>query len=376
MRILLTNFHNGWGGQPYQALLLSLALRKRGHEITVASPPDSELATRAASAGVNVFTGCSFPRGFRPFGIWKDVSSLREFVEKNEIDLVHAHGSQDNWLTLAARKLGKRKFALVRTKHNSYPVRPHWFNRRLFAREIDRTIAVAEIIRQDILSSSGSAQERIVTLHAGLPDDFGNDVPVDAALSVRAEFGIRPEAPLIGLVGRLAPDKGQEVLMRALVSAYKSLPEAHVLLVGTGGDYDRLLKLRAQLGLDDCVHFTLFREDIARLTAACSVAVLAATACDASSTVLKEAMKLRVPVIGSNVGGTREILADGTCGALIQPGQHVALAKAIVDIVHALGSKEMETRLNLAENRVKELYVMSAVAEKTEAIYRQALENR
>jgi glycosyltransferase involved in cell wall biosynthesis len=373
VRVLLTNFHRGWGGQAQQVLLLAGALRAAGHGVLVAAPPGSVLAERAAGAQIDAVTACRFPRGFRPARLARDVAALRRIVHRHGTQLVHAHGSQDGWLAAATRILCRECYALVRTKHNSYPVRPHAANRLLYGRWTDRTIAVAEPIREAILRLPGIRPERVVTIHAGIPDDFGRDVPPDARASVRAEFGLSEDAPLVGLVGRLAPDKGQEILLRALPAIRKRIPDAHALLVGTGGDYDRQQTLRDGLGLRDAATFTLFREDVARLTAACDVAVLAATACDASSTVLKEAMALGVPVVGSDVGGTREILEGGRAGRLVPPGDPDALADALADTLGARGTAALAEPVARARERARAEYAMSAVLARTLAVYRDAI---
>ncbi|MBN2714198.1 MAG: glycosyltransferase family 4 protein, partial [Planctomycetes bacterium] len=169
-------------------------------------------------------------------------------------------------------------------------------------------------------------------------------------------------------------DKGQEVLLHAFAEIRAAVPDCHAILVGTGGEYHRQLDIRKELGLDECVHYTLFREDIARLTSSFSVALLAATACDASSTVLKEAMKLGVPVVGTDVGGTSEILAGGKCGIIVNPDDPSALAKAIIETIRPAEAGVVAGRVAAAKERVDSLYTMSAVAKATEGVYRQALE--
>lgn len=376
MRITITDFHNDWGGQALQVLLLGQALAGVGHAVTLAVPPESELARRGTEAGLSVDTACTFRRGFRPLTWWRDLRALAAGLRRRETEVVHCHGSQDTWLALAARHLLGCRVALVRTKHNSYPVQPHLFNRWLYRRGVDRLITVAGSIEQDLLATGLVNPERVRTIHAGLDEAFGQDLPDDVRASVREELGLGPDARLVGLVGRLAPDKGQEVLMRALPAIREAVPECHALLVGTGGDYDRQLALRDELGLSRQVHFTLFRTDVARLTAACDVCVLAATDCDASSTVLKEAMSLGVPVVGTDVGGTGEILADGACGAVIPPADADALAAAVVSTLQPEDEAALREQVERARSRVEQEYAMSAVAAATVRVYQEAWESR
>ncbi len=376
MRIAITDFHQDWGGQAYQVLLLAQALRERGHEVCVICPPGSDLEQRARAASLPTLA-CRFRRGFRPWSLLRDILALRRCFRERNIEVVHCHGSQDSWHCALATSLLRGAPALVRSKHNSYRVAGHVFNRWLYGRAFKRVVAVAETIRQDLLRARVVAPARTRTVHAGLPDGFGAGIdPDDARRSVHDEFEIPDHALVVGLVGRLEPAKGQEVLMRAMAKIRRGTEHVHALCIGTGGDYDRLLALRAELGLEYCVHFPLFREDVDRLTAALDAAVLAAYACDASSTVLKEAMILGVPVIGTRVGGTAEILEDGACGVLIPPGDIGALAGAVVSTLVARGTTDQAARLERARARVKSEYAMSAVARKTEDVYAEALAER
>lgn len=373
LRIALTDFHNNWGGQPMQVYLLGKALAARGHAVTVHVPPGSDLATRCAEAGLTVETGCRFRRGFRPWAWARDLAALRSAFRRHRIEVVHCHGSQDTWLAVVLRRLLRGRFVLLRTKHNSYPVARHLANRWLFQHGLDRFIAVAESIRAENLPLLDP--ERAHTIHAGLDDAFGREPPPNARASVRAEFGLDPTTPLVGLVGRLEDEKGQGVLMRALAGA-ADLPAVHALLIGTGGAYDRQRAMRDELCLSSRVHFTLFRNDVERLTAALDVALLPALDCDASSTILKEAMSLGVPVIASRVGGAAEILEEGRCGWLIPVDDPAALAEAIRRVLRERGTADQRRQIERARERVESEYRMAAVAERTERVYRAALEAR
>lgn len=372
MRIALTDFHNDWGGQPLQVLLLARTLSENSHDVYVMAPEHSELAVRCAQAGISVYDKCTFRRGFRPLTWFRDLHFFCRFVKTNGIQVVHCHGSQDTWLASLARLITRMRYAIVRTKHNSYPVSTHFFNRWVYGKAIDRLITVAGPIRDYFIQNDLVSPDRVQVIHAGLDDKFISDVPTDASVSVRREFNLDKDALVIGLVGRLAKDKGQDVLFRALPEIRKQIPAVHALLIGTGGDYGRQNALCAEMGLETCVTFTLFREDIARLTAACNVCILAATDCDASSTVLKEAMALGVPVVGTDVGGTREILDDGRCGSIIPPDDPSALARAIVETLVPDDKQAIASQVESARTRVESEYSMAAVAAATLRVYEEA----
>lgn len=369
MKILYTNFHLGWGGQALQVLLLAKAMADRGHAVQVFAPPESELAGRAATVGVPVSTACRFARGFRPLQLLRDVRALRGVIRTAGVDVVHCHGSQDSWVAAGATRGLAPRPRLVRTKHNSYAARRHGANRWLYNAAFDRTVAVAGPIRDGLVSQGFVAPGRVVVIHAGLDDAFAAAPRRDAA-AVRREFGIAADAPLVCLVGRLAPDKGQDVLLDAALVLRERWPGFRVLLVGTGGDWDRLRGLIEAKGLGETVVWAGFQEDIASITAACDVAVLAARDCDASSTVVKEALVLGVPVVATRVGGTAELLGDGACGRLVPPGDAAALAEGIADV---LAEPDTAAGRAAAGREHVQRFLASAVAAETEALYASLL---
>lgn len=370
MKIFYTNFHLGWGGQPLQVLELASAMADRGHEVTVFAPQGSELARRVSEASLiqaslQLDTSCRFPRGLRPIKTGRDLVALRSRILEQRADIVHCHGSQDSWITAAALIGLKSRCGFIRTKHNSYPTVRHQANRWLYNSSLDHIIAVAAPIREELLAGGFVAENRVSVLHAGLNDRFAERV-TRSRTEIRRELVIDEEAPLIGLIGRLAPDKGQDTLLDAALLVRKMIPNAHFVLVGTGGDWDRIRGLIEEKNLSSHVTWAGFREDIPSVTAALDLSVLAARACDASSTVLKEAMILGVPVIGTRVGGTAEILDSGACGLLIAPGQADELAAAILDTLTR--PEETRVRVRAARNHVQR-YLSSRVAEATERIY-------
>jgi glycosyltransferase involved in cell wall biosynthesis len=302
--------------------------------------------------------------------VGRDIAALRSAVKSSGAQIDHCHGSQDSWIPAAALVGLKGQCKFIRTKHNSYPAARHCANRWLYNTGIDHTIAVAGPIREELVHDGFVAENRASVLHAGLDDNFAERV-TRPRTEIRRELLIDEDAPLIGLVGRLAPDKGQDTLLDAALIVRREIPSAHFVLVGTGGDWDRIRGLIEEKELESHVTWAGFRDDVPSVTAALDISLLAARACDASSTVLKEAMVLGVPVIGTDVGGTVDILKNGEAGLLIEPGSAEALAQAILKTLN--DPQGTEARVQIAREHVTQ-YLSSRIAEATEAIYQRAID--
>ena len=367
MRIMYANFHHAWGGQAYQVYLLARSMREAGHEILVCAPPESILQQRCATIGIAT-ESVSFSRGFRPIRLAGDMGALRRACARFKPEIIHCHGSQDSWTMAAAMTVCPevRNAARLRTKHNSYPPQNHCINRWLFSRFFGAVIVVADSLRADLLRGGLVPEDRLHTIPAAFEPRPSDAPALKPRAAVRAEFGISENAPLVILVGRLAADKGQEVLFRAMPTLLERVPGIRALLVGKGGYNERLQALKAELALGDSVVMAGFRTDVCDLTAAADCAVLAATACDASSTVLKEAMALGVPVVGTDVGGTAGILDHGQCGLIIPPADPQALAEAIARTLQDPASSKARAQHALT---YVQRYSATHVAHATEQLY-------
>lgn len=160
-------------------------------------------------------------------------------------------------------------------------------------------------------------------------------------------------APAIGMVGRLTPWKGQDVVLRAFAAARAAglAPSTRLRLVGAahfGADeaFEHVLRgLAAELGIADMVDFRGHQSDVAAEIAACDVVVHASTRPEPFGQVVIEAMALGRPVIAADAGGPAEVVTDGHDGLLVPPGDVEALASALVRL-----TADREARARLAEN--------------------------
>jgi len=152
--------------------------------------------------------------------------------------------------------------------------------------------------------------------------------------ALRAELGLPPGKPVIGIVGRLQPWKGQDRLIRALAELRRDGADACALIVG-GTAYDLspeyepyLLELVRELGLDGSVFFTGRVADSAPFLALMDVLVNASQA-EPFGLVLIEAMSLEVPVVAVDAGGPAEIVVADQSGVLVPSSDPAVLARGV-----------------------------------------------
>jgi glycosyltransferase involved in cell wall biosynthesis len=170
----------------------------------------------------------------------------------------------------------------------------------------------------------------ISLIHNGV--DMDRYAHQDACCTLREEYGMNPDAQIVGVVARLEPEKGHPTLLEAWPSVLRRVPGAHLLVVGEGSRREALETQARTLGIAAHVTFTGRREDVPAVTAALDVAVLPSYR-EAQGLTILEAMALSRPVVASDVGGIPEMIEHGRTGLLVPPRDAGALADAITRLL-------------------------------------------
>jgi glycosyltransferase involved in cell wall biosynthesis len=190
----------------------------------------------------------------------------------------------------------------------------------------------------------------------------------------RREFGIAPDAVLLGYVSHLAPSKGQAVFLQALSRVVRTFPSVRALIVGgprkSFEDYPReLWELSDRLGLSDHVTFTGTRWDIPDIMAALDVFVCVAV--EEFNCVMIESMCMGKPAILSNVRGGSAVVRDGVTGLLVPTDDPDALARALERLI---ADERLRLQLGSAGRRhVEETFPVEKVVMELEQLYCQLL---
>lgn len=321
-------------------IALARFLRARGIDARVAadSRKPGDIAAQLASARVPFVDALRLSRSVQPADVLSDVRTLRAWLREGRPDLLHTAFAHDHFVCLrAARRLGSAAEGLriVRTAHRARDAAAGllgWRRRALL--RADGVIVHSEQYRSRLLAL-GLDPRRVLAVLGGVdPARFSPG----RAEELRAGWGISPEAPLAGIVARMKPDRGHEVLLRAWARVSARLPAARLVLVGRGEHEPRLRELAALLHLGGSVVFAGYQGGEALVAAyrALDVAVWLREGNDGACRGVLEAMACGVPVIAGDEGAPPELVAPAggpPCGRVVDPGDPERIASALEEVL-------------------------------------------
>jgi glycosyltransferase involved in cell wall biosynthesis len=360
----------GMGGRCATALRQVRLLSARGHRVLVGCIRGSAAASRAREMGAIVCDDFRFRRGFRPLDFLHDCRLLKSLCREHGVSVVHAHVSQESWVACLGARLCRPRPVVIRSRGVVVPVAPHLFNRWMHNSLTGRLIVPSRVIYDRMSNLPGFSPGKIVLLPDGV--DIERFSPAVDGSTIRAEFNIPFDAPLVAMVARLERVKGHEVFFQALVTLRKAVPNVRGLCAcdeRTPGEYDKAVRRARELGLgEELLSFTGMRNDVEKIVAAANVIALPSLGSEGSSRVALEAAASARPIVASSVGCLPEVVVDGKTGLIVPPGDAPALAAGLAGILQAPTlAREMGCA---ARARAEELYDERKMAEKLEQVYR------
>jgi glycosyltransferase involved in cell wall biosynthesis len=302
---------------------------------------------------------------------------LCRLVSRERVDIVHTHMDlADYYGAAAARLIGT---ALVSTKQNAdeFRTRRTWKRPPFLLLErgsyaaADAVIAVSQGLVDFLERAESLPRGKTVVIGNGVDPSIAFRAP--AREEARKVLGLEPGIPVLGTVGRLAEQKGQIDLLRALPAILKEHPEARLLVAGDGELRVPLEQESLRLGLQGAVRFLGHRDDVPVVLKALDVFVLPSR-WEGLPQALLEAMALSLPVVATRCVGVEETVEDGASGRLVPQADPAALAAATIDL---LRDPERASRMGERGRRVvMERHAQDRVAARVDRLYRDVLERR
>ena len=272
---------------------------------------------------------------------------LAKQIKNDRARVVLFHQNKNLPLAVLAKLASGRYFKLLYMQHMHVGGKRKDFFHNWEYRQLDAWLTPLPMFVPRIAEKVNLPQERVKIVPLGIElDRFANNLPDRA--TARKRLDLPKEAMIIGVVGRIDPKKCQHVLIEAATQLHREGQQIHLLIIGDKsrneetGYYERLLERVGQLGLRDFVHFRPHMPEIEYGFAAMDIFAMTSKS-ETYGMVTIEAMASRLPVVGTNAGGTADIIDHGANGLLVEPLDSDELADAIRMI---LDSPELAAKLS------------------------------
>lgn len=308
--------------------------------------------------------------------IFNDIKKVAGIIRQEGYEIIHSHGAKANMVS----SIVKKKFAVpgVTTVHSDYRLDYLQSKYKMVSfgvinmialRFLDYYIGVSKNYKE-MLIKRNFAPSRIFTLYNGI--DFGTQIPGFSRAQFSEKYGIdlREEDIAVGILARLDPVKGLDVLLHAAAIVLKENPGVKFLIGGDGEQRKALERKAAALGISNHVFF-LGWVDKYELLHCIDINVLASLSESFPYSIL-EGTQLRKATVSSDVGGLSDLIDSGENGFLFRPGDYKRFAEHLLTLIRDGGKrKEMGEKLY---NKAKENFSLENMCKTQLGVYRSIQE--
>jgi len=356
-------------------------LDKNKYHVELACAPNGRLIDLVRSNGMQVRTFKHLVQPLHPVKDFLALLGLSRYLRKNPYHIIHTHNSKAGFIGRLAGKLSKTPI-IVHTVHGFafHDQESKWKQwlilnlERLASRWCDIMIFISQpLIDWALRDRIVTRKEKIIKIYSGIELEKFQPATDKERSRLRARWGCEKDDAVIGMVSKLWEGKGHILLIQAFETLLNRFPNVKLVIVGEGYLKCKLKSMVSGKGLDNKVLFTGFQENVREILACVDVAVLPSYF-EGMGRVLLEAMAMEKPVVGTRVGGIPDLIEDGVNGFLVEPGNVIQLAEAILRI---LTEKKLAHQLGLnGRRKIQSRYSASCMVQAIEAVYRRFLNEK
>lgn len=288
----------------------------------------------------------------------KAIKEVRALIKKYNPDIVYAHSSKAGAIARVA-DIGLKNHCVYN---------PHgWaFNMRCSAKKktiytaiekvaapfCDKIICISDAEKQSALDKKICKEDKLQVIFNGV-DIEAYENGVHGAIKKR-ELNIPEDAFVVGMVGRMTPQKAPDVFIKMAKQVKDKISNAHFIIVGNGNQEDEIRKYAADNGFADRLHITGWVDNPISYVELFDIACLLSR-WEGFGLALPEYMMAGKPIVASRVDAIPNIIRDGENGLLVEADDDIGASKAVLriywedglrDRLVAQGMEDVHNRFN------------------------------
>ncbi|MDP1540913.1 MAG: glycosyltransferase [Moraxellaceae bacterium] len=295
------------------------------------------------------------------------IRPFRRLLADIKPDIVHARSRVPAWIAwLALRKMNPAsRPRFITTVHGLYSVSPY----SAIMTKGERVIVVSETVRDYVLKNYQSCPpERIQLIYRGVDEaefPYGYQPSPEWLAQWQKAFPELEGKTVLALPGRLSRVKGHETFLQLIAALKDEFPQVHGLIIGGAepkkAHYGQFLRDEVKrLGIEDYITFAGHRSDMREVLSQCALCFALRVTPEAFGRTTLEPLRMGVPVIGWDVGGTGEIL-------------HAMYPTGLVELKNQTKLKSTVSNFLITPNKPndKAEFDLATMTDKTLSVYHQ-----
>lgn len=309
-----------WTGPAEPVLSLCESLTAEGVDVTIAyrkTPiefPERTVEKEVKRRGLKLYDGFRLNRYFTPRDWFFDMRGIKAYVLEEHIDIVHTNLSHDHFTVLSSLAFSRKKPLVIRTDHKRDGTPYSYFMGWAFGKT-DGLVAYGKRIMASDANTFNYPHERTCVIPPAIK-------PYDGPLkNLKSEFGIKTDEKVIGVIGRLKPDRGYDIILRGFRDLRNRMDGVKLLVVGRSSQIEKsIMQPISELGLEHDVILAGYRiNDYFSIISTFDLFVMMRAGSDGSARALREVMAMGKAAVVSDSGMLPELVRDGFSGFVVKP---------------------------------------------------------
>ena len=299
IRVLHTEWSDGWGGQEIRIISEMIAVREKGIEVFLACRDQSLIKQKAQENNIEVFT-----LTFKGNADIKTLFNLIKIINDNGINIVNTHSGKDTWVGGLAAKLTRVKF--IRTRHLSSPINSSKLN---FINELaDYIFTTGESVRSEMIKNNRINPIKIMSVPTGIDPDIYNPSKYNKN-ACRKLFNLKNDFFVIGIIAVLRNFKRHDRFLRMARNIIDINPEKYIYFViaGDGPQKKNLTDMINILGLQNNVLMLGHISNVPELLTALDIFVLTSDNAEGVPQSVIQALFMQTAVVSTNAGSSIDL---------------------------------------------------------------------
>lgn len=299
IKVLHTEWSDGWGGQEIRIVNEILALKEAGVESYIACRDHAQIKQKALEQNIKVFT---LP--FRGNVDLNTIFSLVKIVKQYDINIINTHSGKDTWVGGIASKLSGVKF--IRTRHISNEINS---NRLNFINEVaDFIITTGETIKTNMIQNNRINPKKILSIPTGIDSDIFNSDNFNK-IEIKDEYGFKNDEIIICIIAVLRGFKRHDTFLEVARKVIDEQKEKKLkfIIAGDGPMREDIIKNIQRLNLQSNVQMIGYEQNVAKLLSAIDIFLMTSSSGEGVPQSLMQALLMKKACISTDAGSIKDL---------------------------------------------------------------------